>query len=485
METQRKRTRACYATWQARRPRSSRFFRSTPVHEAVLTREQLLEKLLTRGWQRADADDLRVARMLDGIGQQSTGVKSRLTSLRALAVEGSAAERWIYDLDEVLSRVGTLGDSLGALARELLPTAVETMGLPTAIRWQSLSSEDRLGITVRCLTSEVSASAEHSLALVRVLRDALDNVSLHAGVLAADVLLERRNHEAVLSVVDAGVGFNLKRSAGAAGLHEMRERLSSVGGSLRVVSRPGSGTSIVAAVPALAEPDAGLERSAKDPIRVLAADDHPIVRRGLRQVLGEENDAMLEEVGTIPALRESLGRRRADVLVLEISMAGGAGLEILEEIHARYPKLPVLVLTNRGEDDAGVRALASGARGYLTKDAAPELVAEAVRALHRGQRFVSSRLEEAHANYAQVNTAGSLPHQSLSARELTILVLIASGASTVTIARQLHISPKTVGTYRARLFKKMGMASTALLTRYVIENGLSGDSLRAQAISIR
>lgn len=207
-------------------------------------------------------------------------------------------------------------------------------------------------------------------------------------------------------------------------------------------------------------------------IHILIADDHPIVRRGLKQILAEEG-LTVSEVGTIPELRAQLGRQCPDVLVLDVSMPGGSGLEMLGEIRKLYPKLPVLILSAHREDQVGVRALTAGARGYLAKDAAPEKLVDAVKRLHKGGRFISPELSEALAEYVQRPPEGRALHETLSARELTVLKMISAGVSTGQIAENLNLSPKSVSTYRARILEKMQMRSNAELVRYVVEHGLN------------
>jgi two-component system invasion response regulator UvrY len=207
-------------------------------------------------------------------------------------------------------------------------------------------------------------------------------------------------------------------------------------------------------------------------IDVLIADDHPIVRRGLKQILGAEPGITIGEVGTIPELRAKLAQQCPDVLVLDVSMPGGSGLEMLGEIRKQYPKLPVLILSAHREDQIGVRALMGGARGYLTKEAAPDKLLDAVKRLHKGGRFISAELSEALADYVQRPSDGRALHETLSARELTVLKMISAGVSTGQIAENLNLSPKSVSTYRARILEKMQMKSNAELVRYVVEHDL-------------
>lgn len=209
-------------------------------------------------------------------------------------------------------------------------------------------------------------------------------------------------------------------------------------------------------------------------IQVLIADDHPIVRKGLRQIL-EENGMSVEETASVPATRDSVSKRAPDVVVLDVNMPGGSGLELVGEFHKAFPKLPVLVLSVHAEEQAGVRAMLAGARGYLNKDAAPERLVEAVRKVHAGGRFISPELGEALADYMQRPAGDRAPHEALSVRELAVLKLIAAGKGPSDIGDLLHLSPKTVSTYRSRILEKMGLASNADLTRYVVEHALDKD----------
>lgn len=214
-------------------------------------------------------------------------------------------------------------------------------------------------------------------------------------------------------------------------------------------------------------------------MRVLVADDHPILRKGLRQILTDEADIVVDEVGTIPALREYMARGAPDVLVLDVNMPGGSGLEVLGEFLKLYPKMPILILSVHPEEQAGVRAMLGGAKGYLSKEAAPERLVEAVRKLRAGGRFVSPELAEAMADYLQRPDGERRPHEALSEREFAVFRLIAAGKGPSEIAEMLHLSPKTVSTYRSRILEKMHMTTNADLTRYMVEHGLDESAASA------
>jgi two-component system, NarL family, invasion response regulator UvrY len=205
--------------------------------------------------------------------------------------------------------------------------------------------------------------------------------------------------------------------------------------------------------------------------RVLVVDDHDVVRRGIRAILEDR-------VGSI-AISEAASGDQAltaledhfDAVVLDLSMPGRSGIDLLSEIKHRHPALPVLVMSLHAEAQFAVRALRAGAAGYLTKAAAPEQLVIAFEKIVRGGRYVSESLAERLAAEASGAVVGS-PHERLSDREFDVMRGIASGESVGEIAARMHLSVKTVSTYRARLLEKMGMETNSELTRYALENGL-------------
>jgi DNA-binding NarL/FixJ family response regulator len=207
-------------------------------------------------------------------------------------------------------------------------------------------------------------------------------------------------------------------------------------------------------------------------IKILIADDHAIIRRGLMQIVSEEPD--MEVAGEAENAHQVLELVRAkpcDLVVLDINMPGRSGLEILSELKQEKPKLPVLVLSVHPEDQYGVRVLKAGAAGYLTKESAPDLLVRAIRKVHRGGKYISESLAERLVFELGTEADGPL-HASLSDREYEVMVLIASGKTVSEIAGKLALSVKTISTYRARILQKMNMRTNAELTHYVIHNQL-------------
>jgi two-component system, NarL family, invasion response regulator UvrY len=207
-------------------------------------------------------------------------------------------------------------------------------------------------------------------------------------------------------------------------------------------------------------------------IRILIADDHAIVRKGLRQIVSETEDMVVadEAERSQEALSKAL-KNDYDVLLLDLSMPDRSGLEVLQRLRSEKPKLPVLVLSIHSEEQYAVRALRAGAAGYLTKASAPEELIAALRKVSSGGKYVSSSLAEKLASDLRAPD-DKPPHEGLSHREFEILQFIASGRTVGEIAQQLSLRVKTVSTYRTRVLEKMHRKTNAELTRYAIEQQL-------------
>ena len=207
-------------------------------------------------------------------------------------------------------------------------------------------------------------------------------------------------------------------------------------------------------------------------MRVLICDDHPIVRKGLREILQEEGPAVtIGEAATAQDALDLARKQSWDAVMLDITMPGRSGLELLKQLREERPNVPVLVLSVHPADQYASRVLRAGASGYLTKESAPDELLTAVRHILRGGRYISPSVGETLA--ADLGRpADELPHQGLSDREFEILRLIASGKRPSEIADELHLSVKTVSTYRARVLQKLHLRTTAQLMRYAIKHGL-------------
>jgi DNA-binding NarL/FixJ family response regulator len=207
-------------------------------------------------------------------------------------------------------------------------------------------------------------------------------------------------------------------------------------------------------------------------IRVIIADDHAVVRKGMRLIAGDQPGIrMCGEAGDYGELMHLLRKEEADVLLLDIGMPGKNGIDILKLVRESFPKMGVLILSMYPEDQYALRALKAGAAGYLTKDSAPDRLVEAIQTVARGRRYITANVAEMLATHL-ADDHDLLPHELLSDREFQTMRLIASGQQLSQIAEALSLSPKTVSVYRARLLEKMGLKNNSEITHYAIKNGL-------------
>lgn len=207
-------------------------------------------------------------------------------------------------------------------------------------------------------------------------------------------------------------------------------------------------------------------------LRILIADDHTVVRKGLRQILMDEfPNSLITEVPDAEELIKKVMTENWDVVVSDLSMPGRSGLDAVQQIKISHPALPVLILSIHPEEQYALRALKSGASGYLSKDTAPDELVKAVKKVMLGKKYISQAIAEKLANTFSSDAALS-PHESLSDREFDVMKLLANGKSVSEIADMLSLSVTTVSTYRARLMVKMDLKSNSDLTRYAIEHKL-------------
>jgi len=207
--------------------------------------------------------------------------------------------------------------------------------------------------------------------------------------------------------------------------------------------------------------------------RVLLVDDHAVVRRGVRAILEDNMPTLaIDEAGSGDEALQRLSGEKFDAVVLDLSMPGRDGFDLLAELKHRHPKLPVLIMSLHGEEQFALRALRAGAAGYLTKSTAPEQLVHAVTKVLRGGGYISEVIADRLAADVGGPASAANLHERLSDREFDVMRGIASGRSVSEIAEQMHLSVKTVSTYRARLLEKMGMSTNAELTRYALECGL-------------
>ena len=206
-------------------------------------------------------------------------------------------------------------------------------------------------------------------------------------------------------------------------------------------------------------------------LKILIADDHPIVRQGLKQIISEIPDMVVADEATDGwEVLSKIRNGNYDVVVLDITMPGKDGMDVLTQLKYEKPELPVLMVSMHPEEQFAVRALRAGASGYLTKESAPDELVNAIWKVSTGGRYVTPSLAEKLA--FMVQKVEQLPHETLSDREYQVMRLIASGKTITDIARELSLSVKTISTYRTRILEKMKMKNNAELTHYAITNKL-------------
>ena len=207
-------------------------------------------------------------------------------------------------------------------------------------------------------------------------------------------------------------------------------------------------------------------------IKIIIADDHPIVRAGMKQIISEASDLKVaDEASDGHKLLSKTREENFDVVILDITMPHMDGLDVLKQLKIEKPKLPVIVLSMHPEDQYALRVLKAGASGYVTKASAPDELINAIRKVCRGGKYISPAIAEKLAFQLEANFT-EMPHEALSDREYQVLCMLASGKTVTEMADELALSVKTISTYRARILEKMDMKNNAELIHYAIQNEL-------------
>jgi two-component system, NarL family, invasion response regulator UvrY len=207
-------------------------------------------------------------------------------------------------------------------------------------------------------------------------------------------------------------------------------------------------------------------------IKIIIADDHPIVRAGMKQIISEASDMSVgDEASDGRQLLHKVRTESFDVVILDITMPHIDGLDVLKQLKIEKPKLPIIILSIHPESQYALRVLKAGAAGYVTKTSAPEELINAIRKVHRGGKYISPSIAEKLAFQLEADFE-VMPHEALSDREYQVLCMLASGKTVTEIADELALSVKTVSTYRSRILEKMNMKNNAELIHYAVQNKL-------------
>jgi len=207
-------------------------------------------------------------------------------------------------------------------------------------------------------------------------------------------------------------------------------------------------------------------------IHILIADDHPIVRAGFKQVIADTDDMVVEdEAGNGQEVLNLVRKKNYDIILLDISMPGRNGLEIIKDLKVEKPKIPIMILSIYPEEQYAIRALRAGAAGYMTKASAPHELIAAIRKICQGGKYISAALAEKLTDYLDTDVTKP-PHELLSDREHQVMLMIASGKTVSGIADELFLSVKTISTYRSHILEKMKLKNNAEITLYAVQNQL-------------
>jgi len=407
-------------------------------------------------------------------------------------------------LDESLALVNEVMRRVSEMSLDLHPPLLDDLGLLPALLqlFNRFTNRTQVRVAFRHAGLERRFVPEVEIAAYRIVQEALANVARHTSETQASVQLSVEGDVLSVVVEDEGEGFDLEAvlsSGSAAGLTGMHERAGALGGELTIFSAPGSGTRVVARLPA---GDAGLPADrvpiaqvtgilapqarpsvpgAKDTsapvvgasIRVLVADKHDLIREGLRSVLDAE--AGIEVVGEARNFKEAVEQARKlvpDVVALDRSI----GLDVVGAMSRYVPELRVLALSHYANEAYAIEALRIGAHGYLWKEANIDELVRAVRSVAEGHRYLSEELSERVLDYVTgvqgAEDSGFDPLSNLTNREREVFHGVVEGLRNADIAKRLSISPRTVETHRANMMRKLGVRNQADLVRFALQHGL-------------
>lgn len=442
-----------------------------------------LERVTVRQEQLLELERRRVARQLhDELGQLLNAARLELGKLHQQSVQGELRPDTLDRLDELLGRAT---QSTRQMVRELRPPVLD-LGLVAALEALRDEFKHRHGVACRLVTPdevELPPFAVH--AIYRLVEAALDNVQRHAQTGSAQLTLRLLPRALSLSLADNGVGFDTRATPYRSGLQRMRELSLALEAEFSVISRPVAGPGWCWWCPCMGNGHRTYEsgRSGVRELRILLADDHAIMRDGLRRLINDEPGlTVVGEASDGDRLLELAAQCPADLVLMDLVMPGPGPIETLRRLNRHHPGLRVLVLTMHREPALAARILRAGAAGFICKDSAYAMVGMALRKIHAGGRFIDPDLVEGVLEASSVSDGGAAHHR-LSEREFEILQRIASGQALRGIAEQLSISPKTVSTHKTRLMEKLGVSNAAELLNYAVSSGLVSPKVVAPAVA--
>jgi len=440
--------------------------------EAALrsAREQL-RQLATHLQNAQEQERAYIARELhDDLAQALTSLRLDVSWLAGRALTAPAV--WRERLTSIAVTIDALHQTVRRIGTELRPNVLDARGLTAAIEWQLQEIQQRTDLTstLQKPTQALTLDQARATSIFRIFQEAVTNIVRHAEASHIDVRLVQHANAVLLEVVDNGKGVSRRQitDRNSLGILGMRERARLWGGYVTINSTLDVGTTVTIWIPCETAPLEGCPGVT----RVLVADDHATVREGIRRFLADTPDLVAaREACTAPEIFEAVVVGDCDVVLLDISLPGRDGLDIVKELKQRYPTLPILIFSVYAEEHYAIRALKTGAAGYVTKDSEPEVLITALRKVAQGGRYVSASLAERLAMEITTNVDKPL-HASLANREYQVLLMLGEGKTIKEIAGVLSLSVKTISTYRSRILHKLHLHTTADLIRYTLSHQL-------------
>lgn len=445
--------------------------RKQEKNELEQSREQL-RKLTAHLQSVREKERTLIARELhDEIGQLLTALNTETVLLgKKIPPEQKAL---IERVQGMTSLIDMTMQSLKRIYMSLRPGMLDHLGLSVSIGWQADEFAKRTGIPcqVKVHPDDMSLDPDLSTALFRIFQETLTNISRHADATRVWAQLKVTAKKVQLIVKDNGRGITpeQRQKPHSFGLLGIRERAASWGGRCKDYGRRRKRNDHLRFHSPQKERNQAMKK-----IEILIADDHPIVRAGFKQVISETQDMVVaDEAGNGQEVLNFVRKRDYDIVLLDISMPGRNGLEIIKDLKLEKPKIPVMILSIYPEEQYAIRALRAGASGYMTKASAPHELIAAIRKICQGGKYISSALAEKLTDYLDAD-ATKQPHEILSDREYQVMRMIASGKTVSHIADELCLSVKTISTYRSHILDKMKLKNNAEITLYAVQNNLIG-----------
>jgi len=456
---------------------------------------QTMESLTRHLVKKQDEERRQIAQVMsDGLYRPLTSLRLLISTAKRLPQESARAA-----LDEMNDTVSSLLDRIESVQTDLWPTSIEYLGIVPVLLWHFSQLNANHGLHVdfqyERLPDQIPDIIKNNL--YYVITEALTNVVRHAQTGDVSVRLWTIDGKLWCEITDGGVGFDFTEAVyqqKAFGLLLMRERVRACSGDLNILSSPDTGTTVAFAIPlhtvvdspAPMSPRTLLESSeilqehpvASGQLRVLVAEEHELIRRGLRQVIDRiANVRVSAECEHSTQILPLLNRQKVDVLILDLELPGVNTLELLSSLRERGHTMPIIAMAPNSGSMFAWEALQKGASACVLKASAGDEMADAMQAAIKGDRYISPVLSaQALASYLESRNPQNAPQDeldTLTARERQILEMVANDYQNARIAEKLFISIRTVETHRANLMRKLGLHTKSELVRYAIRRGIT------------